>query len=104
MDTSVTEREAREALLALRVFLASLAVKSLDSSSAKRSLLLLNRYEYLAMNDEYCISLDTDLTRGICDWGWTDQALASLEPLIANLSRKLSLRINALQSAPDNSL
>jgi hypothetical protein len=104
MDTSITEREAREALRELRAFLTGLTENSLDSSSAERSLRLLNRYEYLAMNGEYRISLDADLTRGVCDWCWSDQALARLEPLIANLSSKVSLHIDSLQPASDNFL
>ena len=89
--------------MALRNFLSKLAAGSADSNTAERSLRLLSRYEHIAMNENYCVSLGTDLTKGINEWAWSDDSWAALEPLIDDLSNKAVKHIYSAQVAPNNS-
>ena len=103
MTIPASESEVREALVALRAFLSKLAAGSTDSITAERSLRLLSRYEHIAMNESYCLSLGSDLTRGISEWAWRDDSWAALEPLIDDLLNKAVKLIDLAQVAPNNS-
>lgn len=102
MTVPVSEREAREALLELCKLLSILTEGTSDAGTAKRSLSLLNRYIHLGIDEMYSVSLDGDLAKGIGDWAWSEQAWASLDPLIHDLSAKVARHVSSLQAAPNN--
>lgn len=99
MERSASENDAREALLVLRNFLSGMADGSAESSVAARSLQLLDRYSYLGMNEHYLESLAADLAKGIGDWSWSDDVLASLNPLMDTLLSKVRRHVE-LQLPP----
>ena len=103
MAISISEREVQEALQALRNFLSRLAERSVDSGSAERCLRLLKRYELASINKNYCYSIGSDLTRGIGEWAWSDNSLATLEPLVDDLLNKVGRHLDLLEVAPNNS-
>lgn len=72
-------------MIKLHSFLVSLA----GHDAARRAASNISKFLWLGMDESYCNSLCSELTKGCGDWGWPPEIQRDLQPLMDDACAKV---------------